>query len=140
MPGKKLAAQPLTFKVVFEPDADGWHVVIPTVPGCHTWGQSLGQARRNIREALATCADQFDDPDQVAASAVFEERLKLPAEVKAAMRGYQRARLQATREAERLRQSSANAARALTEKFSLRDAGELLGMSQEGVRKILKTG
>lgn len=136
MPGKKLAAQPLSFKVVFEPDGDGWHVAIPSVKGCHTSGQSLGQARRNIREALACCADVFDDPDQVAASAVFDERLRLPAPLRAAVNRYQQAQASVAR----AKKSSAESARELAEQLSLRDAGELLGLSQEGVRKLLKTG
>jgi len=140
MPRKNLAAHPVTLKVTFEPDGGGWHVAIPSVPGCHTWGQSLGQARRNIREALAACSDVFADPAAVAATVKFEERMKLPAEVQAALRGQRRVRAKATREAERLRLASAQTARVLTEKFSLRDAGELLGLSQEGVRNLLKAG
>lgn len=137
MPRQKLATKPVKFRVVFEPDGGGWHVTIPSVKGCHTWGQSLGQARRNIREALACCVDVFGteaEADAVAASAVFEEDVKLSAPARAAVQRYKRA--QAT--AGRARVDSAESAKELAKELSLRDAGELLGMSPEGVRKMMK--
>jgi hypothetical protein len=50
------------------------------------------------------------------------------------------AKAKAETEAAKARAASLEAARKLTETVSLRDAGELLGLSQEGVRKILKAG
>lgn len=134
MSRKKLAENSLTFRAVFEPDDGGWHVTLPTVQGCHTWGRSLSEARANIREALACCSDEFSDPDAVAANAVFEERIHWPKEVQAARRRLERARAQiaAGEEAETA------AVRAITGTLSLRDAGELLGFSHEGVRKMLR--
>ncbi len=58
-----------TFRVVYERDGDGWHVYIPEVKGCRTWGRSREAARRNIREALATCVDVFPNAGEIAASA-----------------------------------------------------------------------
>lgn len=139
MSRKKLAPKPLTFEVVFERDEDGWHVTIPSVKGCHTWGQSLSQARRNIREALACCVDVFGSPeqaDEAAASAVLEERLKLPAPLKAAVGRYEKEQASLAS----AKRNSAAIARELAASLSLRDAGELLGLSQEGVRKLLKVG
>lgn len=41
------------YKVVFERDESGaWIARIPAVRGCHTYGRTLGEARRRIREAL----------------------------------------------------------------------------------------
>jgi predicted RNase H-like HicB family nuclease len=139
MSRKKLAAKPLSFGVVFEPDEGGWHVSIPSVKGCHAWGQSLGQARRNIREALACAVDVFGSEaqaDEAAAGAVFEEELRLPPAVKAAVSRYQKAQASVAR----AKEDSAASARELAQSLSLRDAGELLGLSQEGVRKLLKAG
>ena len=63
------------FEVVFTPDESGWHVEIPSVQGCHSWGRSLAAARRHIREALATCADVFgEDAADVAREAELVER------------------------------------------------------------------
>jgi len=43
-----------TYKLRLERDETGhWIATIPSVPGCHSYGRSLDEARRRIREALA---------------------------------------------------------------------------------------
>ena len=43
----------LKLLVVFETDADGWHVAnCPTLPGCRSQGRTRDEARANIREAI----------------------------------------------------------------------------------------
>lgn len=134
MSRKKLAESPLTFRAVFEPDGGGWHVTLPAVQGCHTWGRSLSEARANLREALACCADEFADPDAVASSALFEEKIHWPKEVQAARRRLERAKDRIAAEEDAVQA----AVREITGTLSLRDAGELLGFSHEGVRKMLR--
>lgn len=134
MPRSKV---PQTFKVIYEPERDGsaWNVTIPAVQGCHTYGRSLAEARRNAREALAVSLDE-DDRDAIAEAAIFDEDIRLPKELRAAVRQFTQAR----EKADALRRTSVDAARTLAEQLSLRDAGELLGLSHQGVRKILKAG
>lgn len=125
-----------TFKVVFEPEPDGsaWNVSIPSLKGCLTYGRSLAEARRNIREALSLFEEEFSGKaDEIAAAAVFEEDIRLPASVRAAVRRFDKAR---TDEAA-LHALKARLASVISEAYSLRDAGELLGMSPEGVRKLI---
>lgn len=128
---------PHSFKVVFKPEPDGsaWNASIPSVRGCHSHGRSLAEARRNIREALAVSLDD-EARDAIAAAALFEEDVRLPAPLRQAVQRFERTRAEATK----LKADQASAARVLAERFSLRDAGELLGISQEGVRQLLKTG
>jgi predicted RNase H-like HicB family nuclease len=137
---RKRLAQEVKLGVVFEPDEDGWHVSVPSLKGCHTWGRSLVEARRNIREAISLFEEELGDADAVARDAVFEEDIRLPAQLRSAVRRFHTARAKSEAEAAKLRVASAAAARAITKRLSLRDAGELLGVSQEGVRKILKAG
>jgi predicted RNase H-like HicB family nuclease len=40
------------FTVVIEPDEDGFHAYVPALPGCHTFGDTLDEARANIVEAM----------------------------------------------------------------------------------------
>lgn len=41
------------FTVIFEKDRDGGYVAsAPTLPGCHSQGESLEEAQRNISEAI----------------------------------------------------------------------------------------
>lgn len=125
---------------VFEPDEGGWHVHVPSLKGCRTWGRSLTEARRNIREAISLQEEAFPDADAVARDAVLVEDIRLPPKMRAALARAEAAKAKAEAEAEKAKAASLEAARKLTEAVSLRDAGELLGLSQEGVRKILKAG
>lgn len=143
MSRRRLAnAKEVRLEVVFEPDEGGWHVYVPSLQGCRTWGRSLSVARKNIRECISLQEEVFEDADAVARDAVFNEDIRLPAKVRAAVRKYEAARAKADAEATKVKDASSQAAHTLTAaaKLSLRDAGELLGLSQEGVRKILKAG
>ncbi len=41
------------FTVVIEPDEDVFHAYVPSLPGCHTFGETVDEARRHIAEAIA---------------------------------------------------------------------------------------
>lgn len=70
----------------------------------------------------------------IAEGAEFEEEIRLPAPVRVAVRRFVKLRAE---EAALLVQK-ANLARVIADAYSLRDAGELLGMSPEGVRKLIR--
>ena len=40
------------FTVVIEPDEEGFHAYVPVLPGCHTFGDTVEEARANIAEAI----------------------------------------------------------------------------------------
>lgn len=40
------------FTVVIESDEDGFHAFVPALPGCHSFGETVDEARRNIAEAI----------------------------------------------------------------------------------------
>jgi len=40
------------FTVVIEPDEEGFHAFVPALPGCHTFGDTVDEARVNIGEAI----------------------------------------------------------------------------------------
>jgi predicted RNase H-like HicB family nuclease len=40
------------FTVVIEPDEGGFHAFVPALPGCHTFGATIDEARANIAEAI----------------------------------------------------------------------------------------
>ena len=127
--------------VVFEPEEGGWHVFIPSIQGCRTSGRSLAEARRNIREALdANVGVNPDAVGIVAADAVFDEDVRLPVPLRAALKRYEKARGKAEAEAVNLKAAQNDVARALSKALSLRDAGELIGLSHQGVRNLLKAG
>jgi predicted RNase H-like HicB family nuclease len=43
--------------VRYEREGDWWLASVPALPGCHTQGQSIDQARERIREAIAAWLD-----------------------------------------------------------------------------------
>jgi predicted RNase H-like HicB family nuclease len=40
------------FTIVIEPDENGYHAYVPSLAGCHTFGDTLDEAKVNIKEAL----------------------------------------------------------------------------------------
>lgn len=117
--------------------SSAWIVEIPSVAGCHTYGRSLAEARRNAREALAVALDD-DNRDAIAAAAVFDEEIRLPRETRSAIERWRKTRARNAEQVAAARVAEADAARAVTEQLSLRDAGELIGLSPEAVRKTLR--
>lgn len=123
-----------SYRVVLERDESGaWIARVPRVPGCHTYGRTLEQARRRIREALALWIEDADVAELV-------EDVRLPAAAREAIRRSRRARSAA--EARRLdaQAATAEAAQALVEELHLgvRDAGELLGLSHQRVQQLVR--
>lgn len=123
-----------SYRVVLERDESGaWIARVPRVPGCHTYGRTLEQARRRIREALALWIEDADAVELV-------EDVRLPAAARDAIRRSRRARSAA--EARRLdaQAATAEAAQALVEELHLgvRDAGELLGLSHQRVQQLVR--
>lgn len=50
-----------TFTVSYERDEEGWWVAdVPDVPGCHTQGRTIEQARERILDALTLYVDDTD--------------------------------------------------------------------------------
>jgi predicted RNase H-like HicB family nuclease len=131
----------MKYEVVFEPDeGGGWHVYIPSVRGCRTWGRSLDAARRYIREALATCVDVLGaDADRIAREAELVERTKLSPATRKAIAEYHRMKTRADQLMERSQLFARRAATGLTkhERVSLRDAGALLGLSHERINQMV---
>jgi predicted RNase H-like HicB family nuclease len=133
MPRKEVAAMK-EYKAVFERDESGaWLARVPAIRGCHTYGRTLEQARGRLREALGLWIAR---PEQ----AVIEEEIRLPADLKAAIQRSRRTRERAAQEREHAQKETRAAAEALVDEgVSLRDAGELLGLSHQRVQQLVGT-
>lgn len=43
-----------TFRIIIEPDENGtFHGYVPTLSGCHTFGDSIEETRKNLDEAIS---------------------------------------------------------------------------------------
>jgi predicted RNase H-like HicB family nuclease len=50
----KNRAKSFSFSVFYEQAAEGGYVaLVPSLPGCHTQGETLEEAERNVKEAIA---------------------------------------------------------------------------------------
>ena len=121
------------YHVDYERDRAGWWVAsVREVPGCHTQGRTVDEARRRIREALSLFVDN-------AASADLTDRVKLPPAVAKAIRAYATRRRKADAESKRAASAARAAVRLLqkgTLKMSARDAARLLGLSHQRVHQL----
>ena len=52
----------ITYRIIIEPDEKGtYRAYVPALRGCHTWGQSINEARKNIREAMSLYIESMRD-------------------------------------------------------------------------------
>ena len=122
-----------SYRVTYERDPAGWWVAaVREVPGCHTQGRTLAQARRRIREALGLFVADSE-------SAQLVDDVRLPAEARQALVRSQAARTKADMLKAKAGATMTDAVRVLTGGFglSVRDAAELLGVSHQRVQQLL---
>ena len=42
-----------TYRTIIEPDEKNtFHGYAPSLPGCHTWGETIEETKRNLKEAI----------------------------------------------------------------------------------------
>ena len=69
------------FTVVIEPDEEGFHAYVPALPGCHTFGATIDEARANIAEAMELHVESMvedGEPVPVEREPMFITRLSVP--------------------------------------------------------------
>lgn len=122
------------YRVIVERDESGaWIARVPAVRGCHTYGRSLGEVRRRIREALGLWAN--------AESAELILDVRLPAGAREALRRGRNARSRAARTQGEAQERLAEAVLALKRAgLSLRDAAELLDLSHQRIQQMGRAG
>lgn len=123
-----------SYRVILERDESGaWIARVPRIRGCHTYGRTLEQARRRIREALGLWVEDANTAELV-------EEVHLPAEARDAIRRSRRARKAAEEGRVEAQAATTEAARTLVQRLDLgvRDAGELLGLSHQRVQQLVR--
>ena len=64
----------MKFKVVLEPsDEGGFTVIVPSLPGCISEGETLEEAMENIREAIELYLEPVEDDWLIGEKAVVRE-------------------------------------------------------------------
>jgi predicted RNase H-like HicB family nuclease len=120
-------------KVRYELDETGWWVAsIDAVPGCHTQGRTIEQARERIREALAALVG-----DKHAAHAKLEDEVELPKAAKRSVSFSFAKRDEASRLVAEAENAVRDAALELSKSMSLRDVGTVLGVSRQRAHQLV---
>lgn len=120
-----------TYTAVYQrdPQDDVWLVSVRGYSGCQTYGKSLRQAQRRIREALAL----WLNVDETA----LLIRHSFPTELATLTADVHRAREAAAKAGAKAQAQTAGAVKALAELgLSRRDAAELLGLSHQRVQQL----
>ncbi len=133
--GKRVEIMRTSYTVRYERDETGWWVAqVKEAPAAITQGRTIAEARRRIREALALALDD----DAAAKRAKLIDDVKLPADARRALDEARAARARLATESKKAQKSTAKAVRALLESMhlSVRDAGDLIGISPQRVHQL----
>jgi predicted RNase H-like HicB family nuclease len=126
----------MSYQVIYHRDSAGWWVAsVRDVPGCHSQGRTIDEARRRVREALGLFAPDAD-------SAELTDTVRLPLRARRAVDQAQRIRARAEQAQTEARAAAEEAARVLAVDvgLSVRDVGRLLGLSHQRVHQIRSCG
>jgi predicted RNase H-like HicB family nuclease len=129
-----MTARTKTYTVVFERDEEGWWVAsVKGARGCHTQGRSIGQARTRIREALEAATG---DPGPFR----LREQMRLPAKAKGLLAERHAAQRRLEQNQARAQALTRRAVKTLVRdlELSVRDAGDLLGLSHQRVQQLMQ--
>ncbi len=125
------------YTVRYERDETGWWVAqVKEAPAAISQGRTIAEARRRIREALGLAIDD----DAAAQKATLVDDVRLPADARHAVDHARAARRNLAMETERAQPSTTIAVQQLAKKLglSVRDAGELLGISYQRVQQLTR--
>ena len=125
-----------SYRVTYERDETGWWIArVHGVQGVHSNGRTIGEARRRVREALALAIGE-----KAAKRATLTVEVHLPADARHELKQATAARRRAEAATTKASASTARAATALRKKLglSVRDVGELLGLSYQRVQQICR--
>ena len=73
------------YTVVIEPDEDGYHGFVPSLPGCHTFGLTVDETLHNLNEAAALYVEvllEDGEPLPVESSSFMVTHLSVPTSVR----------------------------------------------------------
>ncbi len=49
------------FTIIIEPDDDAFHAYVPALSGCHSFGDTVEEAQRNIAEAISLHVESMQE-------------------------------------------------------------------------------
>ncbi|MGH8991480.1 MAG: hypothetical protein ACRDZ7_08130 [Acidimicrobiia bacterium] len=114
----------------YDPDDNAWLVHAAEEERCHTWGRTLAEARRHIRDAVALWTER---PVEII------DRITPPPAATDAVQRYLALRDDLERLSDEMATAQLNAAGALRQAgLSMREASAVLGISHQRVGQLAK--
>lgn len=77
-----------TYRIILEKDEGGFHASVPALPGCHTWGKTIDEARVMVRDAIGVYLRSLvADGEEIRSDSGFEmfETVPAPKKVRSAL-------------------------------------------------------
>lgn len=73
-----------TYRIIIEPDGKYFHGYVPALSGCHTFGKTLAETKKNLREAITLYLEDIHaDNESIPQDLSFESFETVPAPAKA---------------------------------------------------------
>ena len=68
-----------TYRTIIEPDGKFFHGYVPSLPGCHTFGKTLEDTRKFLKEAITVYLESLiDDRKKIPEDKSFESFETVP--------------------------------------------------------------
>ncbi|MEK7147163.1 MAG: type II toxin-antitoxin system HicB family antitoxin [Patescibacteria group bacterium] len=62
-----------TYRIIIEPDGKYYHGYVPALSGCHTFGRTIVETKKNLREAIEVYLESLiDDGANIPGDLSFE--------------------------------------------------------------------
>ena len=62
-----------TYRIIIEPDGKLFHGYVPALPGCHTFGKTISDTRKHVKEAISVYIQSLiDDEARIPEDKSFE--------------------------------------------------------------------
>lgn len=68
-----------TYRTIIEPDGKAFHGYVPALPGCHTFGKTLEETKKYLREAITLYLESMiEDNKKIPEDKSFESFETVP--------------------------------------------------------------
>lgn len=62
-----------TYRIIIEPDGKYYHGYVPALVGCHTFGKTIGETKKNLRDAIEVYIESLiDDKNNIPEDLSYE--------------------------------------------------------------------